>query len=224
MRDHDLEAEFIDDEITTANNGTGRILSGSYSLFAFAGIGLFFLPWVNLSCNGEALKGNAGVPGTKTGFDPNEPIATQTGYEIVSGEISRNPEFEDRMAKLGRGMGRGVPTRTGQEGNDRRPPAYSMLWLFPVGLCLVAGVGMLHLLEHVPRRPVLPFLGGAIALLPLLISLAAGFPLENTYAADELKRFVVVERTAFFYAALGATATSFLLAIVQYARVARQQS
>lgn len=189
----------------------GGILPASSSGVALLGLLLFFLPWVNISCDSSAMNKRAEARTERF----REPVYTQSGLDIALGQLRENPKFKQELeSKLDplRVTSSAGPEQVTNEIKDRSGEGQPLLLLFPVGLigALVGGGVCLH---QASKLAAWLMLGGALLALGVAVSTLSGeFPVETDSAfrpspaqsasAPDLRHIslFVVSRTPIYWA------------------------
>ena len=134
--------------------------------FLFLSLIFFFLPWINVTCNGQSL-------------------ATQSGLQAATGKLAMSSEFES-MAKAGDPSGKGGG-QMGQSDTDKAP----LLWL--VLLTVVAGIifGLLACpgINVIPglRTPLIAMILAGVTFLLLTVQMVMGFPIRKS-VEDQIEK------------------------------------
>jgi hypothetical protein len=132
----------------------GRLLSGGSGLACVLGLGLFFVPWLEVTCQDMRLM-------------------TQTGYELVQGDGT----IDDSLASLSEMGG----PQAGPEVEKKDIEPEPIVAAFPIGMT-VAGLLSLMMAIGILRgraAATLATLGALAALVPIGYGLTAGFWVER---------------------------------------------
>lgn len=189
-------------------SGGAKAIAGGYTGLSWLVLLLFFLPWVNLSCQ-------------------NVNVLSQSGFQVMIGQSTENKNYQQELqAKLtkgagglpaglnpnpGLGKGAGAPKEDMQmKKMQDELSSFKALALFPAGLLLTGLFGAVFLIRGRAGKPIVALIGAIMATVSVVICFTAKFPIEagiagNTPNAKMMSRMFQVERTGVFAISVGLT-------------------
>jgi len=198
-------------------SGGAKAIAGGYTGLSWLVLLLFFLPWVNLSCQ-------------------NVNVVSQSGFQVMLGQSTENKNFQQELqAKLtmgagrlpgglnpnpGLGKGAGAPKDNMQMKNMQNEMSpFIALALFPVGLFMTGLLGAIFVVRGRAGKPIIPLIGAIMATVSVVICFTAKFPIEaelagNTPEAEMMSQMFQVERTGVFHISVGLTLLILAMVVV----------